>query len=163
LDLYRGQYDFTNFSTQIHDFDADIHPYPDGLFWTLPIGAVRHVDLEEGTARMTGHHLPLRDFFNIPNGLFRFLSPPSVEAAATLDIRWSGPVTSQGPVTTPGSAGTLVMCQADMTWSAHNSQGFKFVSNPSGTTSFFAQLGQVRNGVFFEEDDQGDNQGDNRG
>lgn len=156
MDLYRGQYDFTNFSTQIHDFDADIHPYPDGLFWTLPIGAVRHVDLEEGTARMTGHNLHLKDFFNIPNGLFRFQTPVSVDAKASVDIRWSGPVTGRGPVTTPGTAGTLVMCNADMTWSAHNSQGFKFVSNPSGTSSAFGQLGRLRNGVFFEDDDKND-------
>jgi hypothetical protein len=40
------------------------------------------------------------------------------------------------------------MCQATMTWSASNADGFRFVSDPEGTTSFFAQLGKVRNGVF---------------
>jgi hypothetical protein len=43
----------------------------------------------------------------------------------------------------------LVMSQATMTWSAMNSLGFKFKSDPSGTTSAFAQLGRVQNGVFF--------------
>ena len=37
------------------------------------------------------------------------------------------------------------------TWSATNANGFSFVSNPSGTTSVFAQLGHMRNGVFFDE------------
>jgi hypothetical protein len=45
------------------------------------------------------------------------------------------------------------MCQATLTWSAHESSGFRFVSNPHGTTSAFAQLGHIRNGVFAEEGD----------
>jgi hypothetical protein len=48
----------------------------------------------------------------------------------------------------------MEMCQADMTWSASNSLGFKFVSNPKGTTSAFAQLGRIRNGVFFDSDSE---------
>jgi hypothetical protein len=47
-----------------------------------------------------------------------------------------------------GSSGKLVMSQATMTWSATNGLGFSFQSNPSGTTSAFAQLGHVRSGVF---------------
>jgi len=36
-----------------------------------------------------------------------------------------------------------------MTWSAERADGFRFVSNPVGTTSAFAMLGRERNGVFF--------------
>jgi hypothetical protein len=50
----------------------------------------------------------------------------------------------------PGSSGELVMSQATMAWSAANALGFRFTSDPSGTTSVFAQLGRVRNGVFAE-------------
>ena len=53
-----------------------------------------------------------------------------------------------GPVNTPGSTGELITTSATMAWSASNSLGFRFVSNPSGTTSAFAQLGRVQNGVF---------------
>jgi len=60
----------------------------------------------------------------------------------------SKPVTSSEPVTTPGSSGELINCQATMTWSASNALGFSFVSDPSPTTSAFAQLGRVKNGVF---------------
>ena len=148
MDLYRGRYDFTNFSTQVHDFDPGINPYPGGLFWTSRIGPQDHVNLGTGTARMQVQNLALQDYFNIPNALFRFLDPVSADATCSFDIRWTGPVSSRGGVSTPGSVGELVMTTATMTWSAHNSQGFSFVSNPSGTTSVFAQLGKISNGVF---------------
>jgi hypothetical protein len=41
-----------------------------------------------------------------------------------------------------------VMSQATMTWSASNALGFRFESHPSGTSSVFAQLGRISNGVF---------------
>lgn len=97
---------------------------------------------------MSAENVAMRDFFNIPNALFRFQTPASVGAKASFDIAWSGPVTSRGGVTTPGTSGSLEMCSADMTWSASNELGFRFVSNASGTTSAFAQLGHIRNGVF---------------
>jgi hypothetical protein len=98
---------------------------------------------------MSATNLAVQDYFNIPNALFRFLSPPSVDASCSFDIRWSGPVTSRGLVTGPlGSAGHLVMSHATMSWSATNAQGFSFQSDHSKTTSVFAQLGHVRNGVF---------------
>ncbi len=98
---------------------------------------------------MSATNLKGRDFFNFPNAVFHLEDPVSVDATTTFDIQWSGPVTSRGPVTTPpGSSGKLVMSEATMTWSARNSQGFRFVSNPSGTASVFAELGRVRNGVF---------------
>jgi hypothetical protein len=150
LDLYRGQYDFANFTTQVHDFDPGIHPYPAGLFWTQTGVHIEDVDLEDGEARMRAENLPEQDFFNIPNALFRFQTPVSVDARVSFDIKWSGPVTSRGPVTTPGTTGELLMSQATMTWSASNKLGFKYKSNAEGTTSAFAQLGRVRNGVFAE-------------
>jgi hypothetical protein len=153
LDLYRGQYDFVNFSTQVHDFDPGIHPYPNGLFWTVPNPTLDSINVGRGTARMRMNDVSLRDFFNIPNALLHLQDPVSVGATASFDIHWSGPVTSRGRVNataSPGSAGELVMSSATMTWSARNELGFSFVSNPSGTTSAFAQLGHIRNGVFAE-------------
>ena len=106
------------------------------------------VQFGAGRARMTATGLQVRDFFNIPNALFRFMSPVSLAATCSYDIQWSGPVTSRGPVTGPkGSIGELVMNHATMTWSASNASGFQFQSNPAGTTSVFAQLGHVSNGV----------------
>jgi hypothetical protein len=150
LDLYRGQYDFQNFSTQVHDFDPGIHPYPGGLFWTVPNASVDSVDLGMGTGHMHMDNLGVTDFFNIPNALFRFEDPVSSPAKCSFDIKWTGHVTNRGGVTTPGSTGELVMSSASMTWSASNDLGFSFVSDPSPTTSAFAQLGKISNGVFAE-------------
>ncbi len=146
MDLYAGQFDFNDFSTQVHDFDPGIHPYPDGLFWTLPIGSLGPVVLGTGRAHWSASDMALTDFFNIPNALFR--SDGQVPAQVSFDIQWSGPVTSRGDVTSPGSTGELVMCNATINWSAQNDAGFRFVSDASPTTSVFAQLGHVSNGVF---------------
>jgi len=127
------------------------------LFWTVPLQPDREdqghdgvsVDLEDGKARMRAKNLRVRDFFNIPNALFRFQTPASVRATVSFDIRWRGPITSRSPVTSPpGSSGQLLMNTATMKWSAENAQGFSFKSDPSHTTSAFAQLGRVRNGIF---------------
>ena len=127
------------------------------MFWTVPLqserdddgqGGVR-VDLDDGKARMRAKNLHVRDFFNIPNALFRFQSPASVAATVSFDIRWLGPATSPTAVTSPpGSSGQLLMSPVTMRWSAANALGFRFKSDPAGTTSFFGQLGRVRNGIF---------------
>jgi hypothetical protein len=150
LDLYAGQYDFTNFSTQVHDFDPGIDPYPGGLFWTVPNPSLDSINLGLGTAHMEMTDLALMDFFDIPNALFRFQDPVLSPAKCSFDIKWTGPVTNRGGVTTAGSTGELVKSSATMTWSASNSLGFSFVSDPSPTTSAFAQLGKISNGVFAE-------------
>jgi hypothetical protein len=107
------------------------------------------VDLQQGAARMKAGNLGVRDFFNIPNALFRTQHPVSVRATVSFDVRWMGPATSPSAVTSPpGSSGQLFMSPVTMTWSAKNATGFRFRSDPSGTTSFFGQLGRVRSGIF---------------
>ncbi len=127
------------------------------MFWTVPLQSDREndgqdgvtVDLDNAKARMRAKNLRVRDFFNIPNALFRFQSPASVGATVSFDIRWLGPATGRSAVTSPpGSSGRLLMSPATMRWSATNAQGFSFKSDPSGTTSVFGQLGRVRNGIF---------------
>jgi hypothetical protein len=135
------------------------------LFWTVPLrsgddgeGRARShdegqggvtVDLDDGKARMRAANLQVRDFFNIPNALFRFQKPVSVGATVSFDIRWMGPATRPSAVTSPpGSTGRLFTSPVTMKWSATNASGFSFKSHPSGTTSFFGQLGHVRNGIF---------------
>lgn len=157
MDLYEVSFDFTNFSTQRHDFDPGITPYPGGLFWTVQIAnsAVSDVDIEDGEARYEVDGMHLTDFFNIPNALFHFLVPVSTPAVASFDIRWSGPVTERRSIrdATQGFAGDFVSSSAKMSWSAHSSS-FKFESDAASTsTSVIAVLGNERNGVFFSEDD----------
>jgi len=121
------------------------------LFWTVPLQSDSEdeghdgvsVDLGDGKARMRAKNLGVMDFFNIPNALFH------VQSTVSFDVRWRGPVTGSSAVTSPpGSSGQLLMNTATMKWSAENAQGFSFKSDPSGTTSAFAQLGRVRNGIF---------------
>ena len=101
-----------------------------------------------GKAQMMATDLPVLDYFNIPNALFHGAAPNP--ATCSFDIAWSGPVTSKSPVSGPsGSAGQLVMCDATMQWSASDGLGFHFETDPTAsTTSVFAQLGKVMNGVF---------------
>jgi hypothetical protein len=107
------------------------------------------VDLDDGKARMRAEDLHVRDFFSFPNAVFHTHHPVSVGATVSFDIRWLGPATSPSAVTSPaGSSGRLVMSPVTMRWSAKNARGFRFRSDPSGTTSFFGQLGHVRNGIF---------------
>ena len=102
-----------------------------------------------GKGRMTATDLAAEDYFNLPNAFFRFLVPAEVNATCSFDILWTPPVTDRSGVTSPdGSEGDLVLCNATMTWSASNAQGFSFTSDAEGTSSVFAQLGKVRNGVF---------------
>jgi hypothetical protein len=136
------------------------------LFWTVPLrsgddgeGRARShddegqggvtVDLDDGKARMRATNLQVRDFFNIPNALFRFQKPASVGATVSFDIRWMGPATRPSAVTSPpGSTGRLFTSPVTMKGAATNASGFSFKSHPSGTTSFFGQLGHVQNGIF---------------
>jgi hypothetical protein len=106
-------------------------------------------DLKEGTARMTARHLRIRDFFNIPNALFHLQHPVSAGATVSFDFRWLGPATDPSAITgPPGSSGRLFMSPVTGRWSAKNDSGFRFRSDPTGTTSVFGQLGRVRSGIF---------------
>jgi hypothetical protein len=150
LDLYRGQFDFfPQFSTQVHDFDPGINPYPDGLFWTVPIIAQEQVNLGTGTARMAVSNLNLFDYFNIPNAFRHTIAP--LPATCSFDVRWTGPASNRSAITeTPGSIGEIAETNATMSWSASRPDGFSFESDLTPTTSVFAQVGLVRNGIFAE-------------
>jgi hypothetical protein len=98
---------------------------------------------------MTAEKLRVRDFTKLPNALFHTQHPVSVGATVSFDLRWLGPASGPSQVTSPaGSSGQLVMSPVTGRWSAKNATGFRFRSDPSGTTSFFGQLGHVRNGIF---------------
>jgi hypothetical protein len=136
----------------VHDFDQGITPYPEGLFWTVPLQAPDGVTVNfgAGRAQMVAADLPTFDYFNIPNGLFHFAEP--VPAICSFDISWSGSAgaASRTPVDAPeGSTGEAITCDATMVWSASiPSTGWHFESNPQGTSTVFAVLGKVANGVF---------------
>jgi hypothetical protein len=112
---------------------------------------VRDVHVSDGKARYVVYNLPLKDFFNIPNGLFHLQNPTFTPATASFDVHWSGPVTDRQTIrdTTNGFAGNFVSSSATMSWSAKTSD-FKFQSDPESTSSsVLAVLGNEQNGVYF--------------
>ena len=146
MDLYK---DLSDPTSQEHDFDPGINPYPLGLFWTVPILEQEHVNLGTGTARMTVNNLSLFDYFNIPNAIQHPAN--RLSATCSFDVRWTGPASNRLAITqTPGSTGEIVETSATMTWSASRPDNFHFQSDASPTTNVFAQVGKVRNGVFAE-------------
>jgi hypothetical protein len=99
--------------------------------------------------------LDMEDYFKLPNAL---ADGPEVDATASFDVVWSGPVTRRLNVQDGSNgnqfAGEYVEDQATVTWSGSNELGFRFTANPGDfSTSVpvraFAELGHERNGIFF--------------
>lgn len=112
------------------------------------------MDFDDGEAEMKISDLQTRDFFNIPNALFHLQDPVSIPAEVSFEIKWGAPIISRKKIvdSTNQFRGSFMRNTATIEWSSE-SDGFKFVSNPKGTTTFFAELARERNGVFFSEDD----------
>jgi hypothetical protein len=133
-------------TNQIHDFNPGVHPFPNGLFWTMPIppGSVR-VDLDARTASLDLSHAKIDDYGDVVNAL----TTDKEIASATIDVelRWSG---GTGPTSirdaTNRFSGEYVTGSADLKWSAQE-PGFEFVSNVGHAE--FGRIGHERNGVFF--------------
>jgi hypothetical protein len=140
-----------NFSTQVHDLEPGINPYPDGLFWTVPIPASAvSVHFGAGRARYTMTDMEMEDYFDIINALFQFYDPVSVPAVTSFDVRLGGPISERTHVhdAAAGYEGTFLLNQASMSWSASTEDGWSFVSDPE-TSSAFSMMAKERNGVFF--------------
>jgi hypothetical protein len=145
-----GQFDFTNFSTQVHDFDPGIVPYPNGLFWTVPISRSSvQVNLGAGRASYRVSNLVLRDYDNLIDAIF-VPSASYAYATVSFDVEWSG-VGTRLQVNEPSLSVEVALVEnsATMTWTA-TTGGVTFVSGAASTsTSVFALIGRERNGVFF--------------
>ena len=142
--------DFTN---QVHDFDPGIEDYPNGLFWTLPVAAGA-VTANPGAGRgsLVVANQAMRDFFDIPNALFRFEDPVSLPATVSYNLEWTGPVTERQNFrdATNRWAGEFAKTSATMSWSASRPDGFSFTSDAASTShSRDAVIGTERNGRFF--------------
>jgi len=104
-------------------------------------------NLSAGTGALHIANQRMGDFTKVPSSLMR---GPSVPAAISYDVRWSGP---GKPVSANdaknGFAGDFLENTATVSASASR-QGFQFVSDPASTSkSVFAVLGRERNGIFF--------------
>ena len=133
-------------ANQIHDFNPGVHPFPTGLFWTMPIppGSVR-VDLDGKTASLDLSHTKIDDYGNV----VRALTTDIEIASATIDVElhWEG---GTGPTAirdvTNQFSGEYVTGSATLKWSAKE-PGFAFASDEGHAE--FARIGSERNGQFF--------------
>jgi hypothetical protein len=159
MDVYQGQFDFANHTTQIHDFNPGfgdpVNAQGDSTFWIAPIpnSDVQVSNLLGGRAEMHVRNLPVEDYFDLDNAL---ADGPAAEATVSFDMVWNGPVTRTVNVrdAAHGFTGTFVENQVTVTWSGTNELGFAFDSNVGNfSTSVpgrtFAEIGREHNGVFF--------------
>ena len=74
---------------QTNDFDLGIHPYPDGIFWTVRMpDHVAEADVDDGTASYRVKGLKTPDYGSLPSAL---AGGPSVPARSSFDVEWRGP------------------------------------------------------------------------
>ena len=125
-----------------------IHPYPDGLFWTMAIPPDSVLtNPGAGDAIYKVSNLQIADFGDFNHALG---GDAGVPASVSFEVRWSG-VGQRVNIKNPDArfGGEYVRGSAQMEWSAVVGH-YSFQSDPLGTSSSdFASLGTERNGVFF--------------
>jgi hypothetical protein len=134
---------------------------PDGLFWTEPIPSDSvhvHLDKKKPTASLRVQNIATRDWGTVPNDL---LHGPSVPATLSFEVQWKGlikPVNLRDPVNRfvfKGVEDTAVLtCSASVP-----KKDFEFVSDAAGQKVGFAEIGHERNGSFFPDDDDDNDDG----
>ena len=138
-------------TSQIHDFNFGIHPFPDGLFWTQAISSEDvSADVPAGKASFSLEHVRLRDFFSFANSITA--GGKSVAGRASFKVRWTG---KTGSFSSAGSDFSFQghTTNAHVDWSASEA-GFSFQSDPGGQGYDFPPiLGHERNGRFLHDDD----------
>lgn len=125
-----------------------IHPFPNGLFWTLqiPDDSVE-VHPGAGSATYRVRDLSIADYVNFDGS---FNNGPSTPATVSFEVRWSG-VDQRLNIKDDAArfGGEFVRGRAQMEWSAVVGD-LEFRSDPlAASSSDFASLGTERNGTFF--------------
>ncbi|GAC1537961.1 MAG: hypothetical protein NVS2B9_04380 [Myxococcales bacterium] len=147
------------YAEQVHDYNPG--NLANGVFWTKAIDPSFDVDVEEGRAVWVLNGYAITDFTNFENSLASFSGPggtptpgkallPPKPGNVSFDLRWEG-VKRRYRVDDPAQRlrGEFVEpSAATIRWSGRTA-GYSFVSDPVSEV-FFAQLGEERNGVFFQ-------------
>jgi len=139
--------------SQIHDLNPSTFP-PTGLFWTVPLpesGVQVHPG--NGYASMEARNVAILDYGDIGSALFGG-GPPPTPGKVSFRVVWNGvldrvKIRNTDPIY-GGFGGSFVYNTAQMEWTASVGD-YMFASGPlAKSSSVFAQLGQERNGFFFE-------------
>ncbi len=137
---------------QIHDFNPGIHPFPSGLFWTIPISKhAVEVDFEEGEATYSASHQHIPDFGSLTTSLSGASGDPGV---VSYTVRWWD-ILSHKHVhnATLHVEGKFLQTKASIEWTGTNlKSGETVTARTRGQTVITAQLVNERNGVFLDHD-----------
>jgi len=129
------------------------------LFWTISVPSDSvDIALGDGSAEFALEGLETSDHHDIVNSLER---GPSIPATASFNVQWGG-VKRRFTVrdAANGFGGTFVETAATIEWSSSDER-LDFVSDPADTsTTVSALIGRERNGVFFQNGDQDNEEND---
>ena len=139
--MFRGQFD-----TQIHDFNGDITPFPNGTFWTVPIPSDSvEIEIEDREAVMHVSNLKVPDYFTIHNALVDGAQLGEIESTVSFEIHWSGGGAKKTITDGVNFEAVVIEDTATTRWSGAE-KGFSFEAQ--SFTLEFAEIGSERNGVF---------------
>lgn len=139
--MFRGQFD-----TQIHDFNGDITPFPNGTFWTVPIPSESvEIEIEDREARMRVSNLEIPDYFTVANALADGAKMGEIDGTVSFEIHWSGGGASK-TITDGANFEAVVVENSATTWWSGSEKGFSFESQTFRLE--FAEIGRERNGAF---------------
>jgi len=135
---------------QIHDFNPGIEP--SGLFWTLPISP-RDVTVSPGSGRavMDVRDVEMEDYHDFVNAI---LDGPSLEGVVSFRVEWAASKNKRRFHNTAQQYdGRMVLNAATCSWIGETVDA-RYVSRPRGQVTVVAEVGKVRNGVFFSEESE---------
>lgn len=140
-------------TNQIHDFNLDIIPFPDGLFWTRKVDeasvSVDPSNLAAG-AVMQIQEMHLIDYHTIANALMDGAVSGEEPASVSYTLRWSGAGTPNSMNDGHSFRYEGIKNAVTIEWSAKKSDGFRFQSDPASTSfTNFALLANEHNGSFY--------------
>ena len=130
---------------QIHDFNPGIEA--SGLFWTLPISS-HNVDVSPGSGRavMDVRNVEMEDYHDFVNAI---LDGPSLEGVVSFRADWAASSNKQRfHNAAQRYESNMVLTTATCSWIGETVEA-RYVSSPGGQVTIYAQVGEVRNGVFF--------------
>jgi hypothetical protein len=138
---------------QIHDFNLDIVPFPNGLFWTRKVDeASVSVDPSNFSAGAVMHieEMHVVDYHTLLNSFMDGALSGEEPANVSYTLRWNGTGTPTSMNDGKNFRYDGIQTTVTMEWSAKKSDGFRFKSDPASTSfTNFALLANERNGSFY--------------
>ncbi len=142
----------------IHSYDPGyITGYPDGVLWITEPGVISLDDvvthLGDGTASLQFQNVAVNDWITVLNSFSdgaRVAGSP-FPATMSCNIQWSGVTRQLSGFSDPtnGFQGDFFENAATIEVSVQNSDGSFSFSGSGDTSSCFAMIAQMQNGVFF--------------